>query len=65
MYKKTTSLAIVAAAVAVALAPLFAAIDVAAYQITPSPAAIMVTFANGPESRGFSWQTDTSVAKAK
>ena len=65
MYKKTTSLAIVAAAVAVALAPLFAAIDVTAYQITPSPTAVMVTFANGPESRGFSWQTDTTVAESE
>ena len=49
----------------IAAAPLFAAIDVAAYQITPSPTAVMVTFANGPESRGFSWQTDTTVAESE
>ena len=35
---------------ALAAAPLFAAMDVTAYQGTSSPAAVMVTFANGPES---------------
>ena len=50
---------------ALAAAPLFAAMDVTAYQITAFPAAVMVTFANGPESRGFSWQTDTSVAESE
>ena len=50
---------------ALAAAPLFAAMDVTAYQVTSSPAAVMVTFANGPESRGFSWQTDTSVAESE
>ena len=43
----------------------FAAIDVGAYAITPSPAAVMVTFANGSDSRGFSWQTDTSVTESE
>ena len=49
----------------IAVAPLFAAMDVTAYQITSSPSAVMVTFANGPESRGFSWQTDTSVTESE
>ena len=49
----------------IAAAPLFAAMDVTAYQITSSPSAVMVTFANGPESRGFSWQTDTSVTESE
>ena len=43
----------------------FAAIDVGDYAITPSPAAVMVTFANGSDSRGFSWQTDTSVTESE
>ena len=43
----------------------FAAIGVDAYAITPSPTAVMVTFANGPDSRGFSWQTDTSVTESE
>ena len=42
-----------------------AAISVDAYAITPSPAAVMVAFADGSESRGFSWQTDTSVAESE
>ena len=45
--------------------PASAAIDVGAYRITPSPTAVMVTFANGPDSRGFSWQTDTSVTESE
>ena len=43
----------------------FAAIGVDAYAITPSPTAVMVTFANGSDSRGFSWQTDTSVTESE
>ena len=46
-------------------APAFALYDVNAYAITPSPSAVMVTFANGPDSRGFSWQTDTSVTESE
>ena len=46
-------------------APAFALYDVNAYVITPSPTAVMVTFANGPDSRGFSWQTDTSVTESE
>ena len=48
-----------------AAAHAFAAMDVSAYAITPSPSAVMVTFASGPESRGFSWQTDTSVTESE
>ena len=56
---------VVLAAFAVAAAQAFAIVDVDAYQITPSPTAVMVTFANGPRSRGFSWQTDTSVTESE
>ena len=49
----------------VAAAPAFAIYDVGAYAITPSPTAVMVTFANGPDSRGFSWQTDTTVTESE
>ncbi|MBR3222682.1 MAG: metallophosphoesterase family protein [Kiritimatiellae bacterium] len=45
--------------------PAFAAIGVNAYAITPSPTAVMVTFANGPDSRGFSWQTDMTVTESE
>ena len=48
-----------------AAAALFAAVGVPSYEITPDPKAVMVVFANGPESRGFSWQTDTSVAESE
>ena len=46
-------------------APAFALCDVNAYAITPSPSAVMVTFANGPDSRGFSWQTDMTVTESE
>ena len=52
-------------AFAVAAAQSFAIVDVDAYQITPSPTAVRVTFANGARSRGFSWQTDTSVTESE
>ena len=45
--------------------PAFALYDVNAYAITPFPTAVMVTFANGPASRGFSWQTDTTVTESE
>ena len=48
-----------------AAAPVFAAMEVSAYAITPSPAGVMVTFANGPLSRGFSWQTDMTVTESE
>jgi hypothetical protein len=48
-----------------AAAPAFAIYDVGAYVITTSPTAVMVTFANGPDSRGFSWQTDTTVTESE
>ena len=57
---------IVSAFLAIAMAvPAFAAIGVDAYAITPAPTAVMVTFANGANSRGFSWQTDTSVTESE
>ena len=43
----------------------FAAIGVDAYAITPSPSAVMVAFANGSDSRGFSWQTDMTVTESE
>ena len=46
-------------------APLFALTSVNDYQITQSPSAVMVTFANGPASRGFSWQTDRTVTESE
>ena len=54
-----------AAIVAFVAVHLSAAIDVTAYAITPSPTAVMVTFANGPDSRGFSWQTDMTVTESE
>ena len=42
-----------------------AAIGVDAYALTPSPSAVMVTFANGSNSRGFSWQTDMTVTESE
>ena len=51
-------------AIAIA-APAFALYDVNAYAITPSPTAVMVTFANGPDSRGFGWQTDMTVTESE
>ena len=48
-----------------ATSPAFAIYNVNAYAITPSPTAVMVTFANGPDSRGFSWQTDTTVTESE
>lgn len=57
---------VVSALIIIAIAaPRLSAIDVDAYAITPSPTAVMVTFANGSESRGFSWQTDTTVAESE
>ena len=47
------------------VAPAFALYDVNAYAVTPSPSAVMVTFANGPDSRGFSWQTDMTVTESE
>ena len=58
------NMALVALAL-VAPAHLFAAIGVTSYEITPNPKAVMVVFANGPESRGFSWQTDESVTESE
>ena len=49
----------------VTAAPVFAAIGVDAYAITPAPTAVMVTFANGANSRGFSWQTDMTVTESE
>ena len=46
-------------------ASMFAATSVTTYEITPDPKAVMVVFADGPESRGFSWQTDTSVSESE
>ena len=56
---------VIAAFLLVAAAPAFAAIGVGAYAITPAPTAVMVTFANGPASRGFSWQTDMTVTESE
>ena len=50
---------------AVAAARSFAIYNVGAYAVTPSPTAVMVTFANGPASRGFSWQTDMTVTESE
>ena len=44
---------------------LLAAVGVTSYEITPEPKAVMVAFADGPLSRGFSWQTDTSVTESE
>ena len=60
MTRLTAVFLIVAAA-----APAFAAIGVDAYAITPAPSAVMVTFANGANSRGFSWQTDMTVTESE
>jgi hypothetical protein len=46
-------------------APVMAAIGVDAYTITPAPSAVMVAFANGSDSRGFSWQTDMTVTESE
>ena len=48
-----------------AATPAFAIYNVNAYAVTPSPTAVMVTFANGPASRGFSWQTDMTVTESE
>ena len=50
---------------AVAAVRSFAIYNVGAYAVTPSPTAVMVTFANGPASRGFSWQTDMTVTESE
>ena len=57
--------AIAASMLAAASASAFAALDVGAYEVTPSPSAVMVAFANGSDSRGFSWQTDMTVTESE
>ena len=44
---------------------LIGATGVASYTISSNPSAIMVAFASGPESRGFSWQTDESISESE
>ena len=64
--KKTAKAVFAALALACwSAAPLFASVGVTSYEITPDPKAVMVVFADGPFSRGFSWQTDTSVAESE
>ncbi|MDD4018476.1 MAG: metallophosphoesterase [Kiritimatiellae bacterium] len=42
-----------------------AAIDIASYGFGPEPRGRVVTFAAGAASRGFAWQTDTSVTESE
>ena len=40
-------------------------IDPAAYVMSATPRAVMMTFADGPDTRGFAWLTDDTVAESK
>lgn len=42
-----------------------ATIDWTAYAPTPAPKGLMITFAEGPDTCGFAWQTDTSVSESR
>ena len=42
-----------------------ATIDWTSYAPTPAPKGLMITFADGSDTRGFAWQTDTSVSESR
>ena len=42
-----------------------AALDYTRYALGPKPSSVMLTFAEGPGSRVFAWQTDASVTNAE
>ena len=55
-----------AAALAVAVVRAAAGgIDARSYEVTAEPSAVMLNFARGANSRGFAWQTDTSVSESE
>ena len=51
------------AGLAFAVAP--SSLDVASYRPSAAPSAVLVSFADGPTTRGFAWQTDASVTESK
>ena len=51
------------AATLFAVAP--SSIDVASYKPSAAPSAVLVSFADGPATRGFAWQTDSTVTESK
>lgn len=42
-----------------------AVVDFATYGATAAPNSVMLTFHEGPDTRGFTWQTDTSVTASE
>ena len=42
-----------------------ASIDPTAYVFSAEPKAVLMTFADGPTTRGFAWQTDDTVSESK
>lgn len=66
MKRRLMSISVFAAIVAFAFSfTVSGAIDYTRYALGPDPTSVMVTFADGPFSRGFAWQTDASVTNGE
>ena len=56
---------LLSAVAASALALTTASIDPTTYVFSAEPKAVLMTFADGPTTRGFAWQTDDSVSESR